>query len=155
MNYILITSDSYTAGGSTKAAFDICVVRLRHGRWPLYASTSHINSIKPGDQFLVYVAGKYHSRQCFISSFKVIEIVSKKLLNIDEKILNLTNPKPVKELVFEKSEAFKAVNIKEYLDRLDHTMNRASNKWGALMMGGVKKISVDDYNLIHSNLVKN
>ena len=155
MNYILITSDSYTAGGSTIAAFDICVVRLKHGRWPLYVSTAHTNRIKPGDKFLVYVAGKHYSRQCFISSFKVIEIISKKLLNIDEKILNLTNPNPVKELIFKKSEALKVVNIKEYLDRLDHTKKRVSNKWGALMMGGVKKISDDDYNLINSNLVKN
>lgn len=154
MNFILVSSDGFTDSGAETSAYNICLARIRKGRWPIYSSTPHNKNLKKNDGFLIYVAGKKVNKQNFILSFKAKEIITKKneIMNVDHKILKLTNPYPDKEIAFEPGEINKMIPIHSYLDILDHTKNRHSEKWGSLMMGGVKKISDHDFKLVTSKL---
>ena len=149
MYYILITSDSYNNFGTKVSAFDICETRLRENRWPLYKQTGHLRTIKKNDFFLIYVAGKKKNRQHFIGCFECIDIIDRRLKNVDQKILELSNPAPYKEIVFKIKKTKNFLNIRNILDDLEHTKNR-KKKWGSLFMGGVKKISFKDYQLVMS-----
>lgn len=152
MNYILIGSDSFNTSGQIIHAFDICQARIKNKIWPLYESTSYSKSIKKNDNFLVYVAGKYKHKHNFIMKFNCLEIKNQNFKKIDQEILNLTNPLPFKEIIFDQAISTKFVYIKDFLDELDFTKNRKSNKWGSIMMGGVKKINDDDYKFLSLKL---
>lgn len=155
MNYILITTDSYTKGGMSKPAIDIALPRLKAGRWPLYKSTHFAKKILPGDNFLAYIGGIYKFKNNFISFFKAENVISKNLNDVDNNLLDLTNKYPSREIIFSPIDLkeIKSVNIKDYLDILDHTKNRKSKTfWGACMMGGVINISDYDFKLIFSKL---
>lgn len=154
MNYILVSSDGFTDHGAELSAYNICLARIRKGRWPIYSNTAHNKNLKNDDGFLVYVAGKKVNKQNFILSFKAKKIITKtnEMLNVDHKILKLNNPPPDKEIVFEPKEINNMVPIHFYLDTLDHTKNRKSAKWGSLMMGGVKNITDHDFKFITSKL---
>lgn len=155
MDYILITADSYTKGGVSKHAIDIALPRLQAGRWPLYSSTNYSDDISVGDRFLVYIGGIHKFKNCFISYFSANKIISKNLNDIDNNILDLTNKYPKKEIVFSEInlKEIKSVNIKDYLEVLDHTKHRKSKKlWGVCMMGGVRKISKKDYEFLKEKI---
>tara|TARA_B110000503_G_scaffold17375_1_gene25200 strand:- start:618 stop:1085 length:468 start_codon:yes stop_codon:yes gene_type:complete len=154
MNYILVSSDGFTDSGAALSAYNICLARIRRGRWPMYSNTAHNKRIKSNDQFIIYVAGKKVNKQNFILSFKAKKIITKKIemLNVDHAILKLTNPHPDKEIVFEPKEINNLLPIHSCLDMLDHTKNRKSVKWGSLMMGGAKSITEHDFKFIASKL---
>ena len=152
MYYILISNDSFTLSGTTKPAIEIIRDRLKHGRWPLYKSTGHLKKINIGDKCLLYVAGRQMYKQSFVTFFKIQNIENKKLLDVDNIKINISNPKPVIELIFKRINNIKYVPIKDFLDILDYTKKRKSNKWGSLMMGGVKKISKKDFEIIKNKL---
>lgn len=151
MYYILITTDSYNNYGSKVSAYDICKVRLKNNCWPLYKGTSNLKKIKIKDKFVVYLGGNRDYRQHFIASFECESIIDKKLKNVDEKFLELTNSPPEKEIIFKENNSTKKISIMDIIDLLDHTKNR-KRKWGSLMMGGCVNISHKDYKFITSKL---
>lgn len=151
MYYILITTDSYNIFGTKVSAYEVCKSRLKNNYWPLYKSTDNLEKIKKKDKFVIYVGGRCEYRQHFISSFECVSIINKNFKKVDKKYLELANSPPTKEILFKENKSTKILGIMDVIDQLDHTKNR-KKKWGSLMMGGCRIISLNDYKLITSKL---
>jgi len=149
MSCILITNDQSSLTGSTVTAIEIIKFRLKKGSWPLYPGTKNRDKLKVNDKCFVYVAGKSDFKQNFVSYFVVKAIREFKYSsnNLEENELRLSTPTPIKTLIFESTDIFKPIYIKNIMKKLDFT-KKASNKWGTLMMGGVKIISNNDTQLL-------
>ena len=137
--YVLGTSDS-----STKNAYNILMKRLEEKKYPLYTRTPHLHRIQSNDEVVFYLAGKKDKAQNFLGQAIVgsIETSSELLVDPDKE-------KYVVEeyLILDKIKIFKApVHIKSIITKLDFIINKSN--YGVYFMGGVKKISEKDFNLI-------
>jgi hypothetical protein len=136
--YCLITSDF-----ENQSAFDIIKKRLNNKRYPLYKKTPFLDKVKKNDNVLFYVAGKNHKAQNFIGS-AIIED-----LEIPEKVLtDAENNKAVaKLLVLNNINIFEiSVPIRPIISQLEFIINKYN--FGVSLVGGVSKITKNDFNLI-------
>jgi hypothetical protein len=145
MSFILITNDQPSLTGSTVTAIEIVKFRLKKGCWPLYSGTKNKDKLKVNDKCFVYIAGRSDFRQNFVSYFVIKAIRESKYStnNLEEDVLRLNTPIPFKNLIFEPTNIFKPIYLKDVMQKLEYT-KKISVKWGALFMGGVKIISNKD-----------
>jgi predicted RNA-binding protein len=137
--YVLGTSDS-----STKNAYSILMKRLDEKKYPLYTRTPHLNRIQSNDVAVFYLAGKKDKAQNFLGEAIIssIETSSELLIDPDKERYVVE-----KYLILDKIKIFKApVHIKSIITKLDFIINKSN--YGVYLMGGVKKISEKDFNLI-------
>lgn len=145
-HFIFIKGDAYLKNGSLISAFEATKLLLNSRIWPLYSSTSNRKSIKQGDLLLFYISGKHENSQRVIakSCIKAIEPWTKK---------HDTQCPIYPEL------AFSAVilgNVKYFStpvtikDHIDHLSFFPENriKWGTALMGGVRRITAEDYDYL-------
>jgi len=139
--YVLGTSDS-----STKNAYSILMKRLDEKKYPLYTRTPHLNRIQSNDVAVFYLAGKKDKAQNFLGEAIIssIETSSELLIDPDKERYVVE-----KYLILDKIKIFKTpVHIKSIITKLDFIINKSN--YGVYLMGGVKKISENDYKLITS-----
>ena len=137
--YILGTSDS-----STKNAYSILMKRLDEKKYPLYTRTPHLHRIQDNDAVVFYLAGKKDKAQNFLAESVISSVETSNELLIDpDKERYVVE----KYLILDKIKIFKApIHIKSIITKLDFIVNKSN--YGVYLMGGVKKISENDYKLI-------
>ena len=137
--YCLGTSDS-----ATENAVDILKRRLDEKKYPLYKKTPFHKDVKKDDGVVFYVAGRKNKSQNFIgySLIKSVEIPNETLIDPDKNKYVLE-----KYLLFENIILFKTpIHIKAIINQLEFIKNKTN--FGVYLMGGVSKITENDFNLI-------
>jgi len=137
--YCLGTSDS-----TTENAIDILKRRLDEKKYPLYKKTPFLKDIKKDDEVVFYVAGKKNKSQNFIafSHIKSVETPNESLIDPDKNKYVLE-----KYLLFENITLLKTpIHIKAIINQLEFIKNKTN--FGVYLMGGVSKITENDFNLI-------
>jgi hypothetical protein len=145
-HFLLITTDGETENGKRASARMIIDWRLDRGRWPIYSGTRHKRNMRPGDLLLFYQGGSRSGRQHIVARGRIAEIATPKLDDefdppwllsgaadqalILDHVEVLTAPVPIRPLMGEIS----------ILPKLRY--------WGALLMGGCRKMTEEDYDLI-------
>lgn len=152
MPYILITSDQSSINEKIVAAIDIVKFRLGEGQWPLYKATPFLYDLKKEDKCLVYLAGKNQFSQHFVGHFEILEVRQSQNPDKEENKLGILTQKPVREIIFKPTLIMQPVSVRELLKHLDHTSKVTDKTWGAKFMGGVRRISNNDFDLIKQKL---
>jgi hypothetical protein len=136
--YCLTTSDF-----EDQSAFDILKKRLNNKRYPLYKKTPFLDKIKKNDNVLFYVAGKNHKAQNFIGTAIIEDLeISEQVLTDAEK-----NKAIAKLLVLNNIKVFEnSVPIRPIISQLEFIINKYN--FGLSLIGGVSKITENDFNLI-------
>jgi hypothetical protein len=145
-HFLLITTDGETESGKRASARMLIDWRLERRRWPIYAGTRHKRTFQPGDFVLFYQGGNRPGRQHIVAQARIAGIITPKhdeefdppwllsgtadqALVLDE-VRALSEPVAIKPLMGEIS----------ILPKLRF--------WGALLMGGCRRLTVADYDLI-------
>jgi len=118
--------------------------RLDEKKYPLYTKTPHLHRIQSNDEVVFYLAGKKDKAQNFLAEAIIssVETSSELLIDPDKERYVVE-----KYLILDKIKIFKApVHIKSIITKLDFIINKSN--YGVYLMGGVKKISEKDFNLI-------
>lgn len=145
-HFLLITTDGETENGKRASARTLIDWRLERRQWPLYAGTRHKMTMRAGDLLLFYQGGSRPGRQNIVAQARIDSIRSAgrddefdppwMLSSAADQVLALTdvrvlaNAVPIRPLMGEIS----------ILPKLRY--------WGALLMGGCRKMTEDDYDLI-------
>lgn len=148
-HYLLMKRKGISPTGRRMSASESAKALLDVGFWPLFKQTPCKNIIQPGQQILIYLAGPDKDCQQVIASVSIgsIEHWSDRkhkaacpihLDDIPSLVINMTDVK-----VFERP-----VKIKERLDMLDLVPKSNPKKWGAALMGGMKTLTHNDYNVL-------
>ena len=135
--YCLGTSDT-----TTENAIDILKRRLHEKKNPLYKKTPFLKDIKKDDEVVFYVAGKKNKSQNFIafSHIKLVETPNELLIDPDKNKYVLE-----KYLLFENITLLKTpIHIKAIINQLEFIKNKTN--FGVYLMGGVSKITENDFN---------
>ena len=149
MNYLLVASDKKTVNNQILSANMILDFRLKSGRWPIYLKTMFKDAIKSNDKCIVYVAGKYETRQSFVTDFIIKDIEKNSTLeNLENKKLYINTPVPIFDLIFEPTRIKNIINAKNLINHLDLTNNLLSNAWGLPFRSGVNILTDRDYNFL-------
>ena len=139
--YCLVTSDSLK-----ESAIDIFNKRIEEKKYPLYPRTPNLNEIKDDDEVVFYIAGAGKERQSFVGQAIIQKVETPKEFLVDP---DKDNHEVIKYLWFKKIKIFEtSKNIQSIIDKLDFVKNK--NNYGAYLMGGVKKLTQRDFNLITS-----
>jgi|TARA_Y100000031_G_scaffold143438_1_gene173884 predicted RNA-binding protein len=139
--YCLVTSDSLK-----ESAIDIFNKRIEEKKYPLYPRTPNLNEIKDDDEVVFYIAGAGKERQSFVGQAIIQKVETPKEFLVDP---DKDNHEVIKYLWFKKIKIFEtSKNIQSIIDKLDFVKNK--NNYGAYLMGGVKKLTQRDFNLIIS-----
>lgn len=142
--YCLGTSDT-----TTENAIDILKRRLDEKKYPLYKKTPFLKDIKKDDEVVFYVAGKKNKSQNFIafSHINSVETPNELLIDPDKNKYVLE-----KYLLFENITLLKTpIHIKAIINQLEFIKNKTN--FGVYLMGGVSKITENDFNLIKKQLL--
>lgn len=144
--FILIVSDTYGLSGKRYLASKLVEKRLERGIWGLYPSTPNRNVIQVGDQVLIYLGGNGPNRCSVIAAAKVGEIENPRTAifvdppnvesNAADRLLHLVEVQKIQP-----------VDIRALLDDLSFIPENRK-KWGVALMGGCRKISLEDYRKI-------
>ena len=144
--FILVCSDGSDVDDRKVFAKDIADSRIGVGEWPLYKDTPHKGSIKPGDHVLIYLAGSGLHAQCFVGTAKVSSVAVAKR-GWQEPLSNLVADPAILMISLEGIVMWgRPVSIREHLKDLEFV--KSKRFWGVSLMGGVKQISVRDFELI-------
>lgn len=145
-HFLLITTDGETENGRKASARTIIDWRLERRRWPIYPGTRHSRSLTRGDLVLFYQGGSRPGRQCIVARARIADVrpadrdeefdppyvfsaAADRVLVLDDVRL-LDAPVPIRPLMGEIS----------ILPKLRF--------WGALLMGGCRKMTAEDYDII-------
>lgn len=74
------------------------------------------------------------------------------LKNYEEEQFKINTSKSVLDIIFKPTTVKNVVNAKNLLGKLDLTKNVNTLNWGVSFVGGVKRLTDNDYNII-SNLI--
>jgi len=144
--YLLICVDGIDAAGKAVSAHGIASGRMETMEWPLYKSTGFAKTITTGDSCLIYVGGQRKHSQSFIG-FGIVAAVEPAPRRWSEQDSSLVTNPATRLIKFANVEHWaRPVSIKAHLDDLYFIKNRS--RWGLHMMGGVKRIPVEDFELI-------
>jgi hypothetical protein len=145
--FVLIKKESFGARGGRFTAEESAEMLLKHKVWALYSQTPNYKNITTGDSVVIYCGGHDRGRtQCAIAKATVANIRDWKKSDSATYPLELDGM-PGKLLELDGIEKFEPVDVKLHLDQLDLTpKNRA--KWGVALIGGVKRITANDFNVL-------
>lgn len=148
-HYLLMKRKGFLASGQQLSATESARALLNVGYWPLFKQTPCKNMVEAGQKILIYLAGSERDCQQVIASASIDSVVpwSDKahkttypivLDDIPSIVLNLAN--------ISKYET--PINIKEHLKDLQFVPKSNPKKWGSALMGGMKTLSIHDYNIL-------
>jgi hypothetical protein len=142
--YILVTSDPYLA--TSEAVGSACILakkRMRRALWDIYYRTRFKDKIQSGDRVCFYIAGS-KSLKGHIIGYATVEEVTKKIQNsseYDEYVL----ANPVKQLKLKDVKEIEPINFRNKFFNLKMSKGINKEKWGAVLMGGVRRLSREDW----------
>lgn len=146
-HYILVAADAYRESGSVIGGYDTASRRLAKRRWPIYETTRHRKDLKPADRVVIYIAGSRWAKQSFIASAYISTIETTGRL-IEEGIEGSLGQSIWSFLVLDNIHKFEApIKIKDIATHLDF-FPVDNKKWGTILMGGARKISEHDFQVI-------
>jgi hypothetical protein len=145
-NYILVVNDCRNINNKIITAYDMTQRRLSQKQWPLYKNTPHQNTMKKGDNVIIYLAGTSKLSQHFVAYASVHSISVPNNYQADG--LDTINNPPAKIIIFQKIIILKeSISIKDLLDDLEF-LPKKTKKWGVVLQRGAKHISSIDANTI-------
>ena len=146
-HYILVTSDPYIA--TSEALGSACILvkkRMQRALWDIYYRTSFKDKIKSGDRVCFYVAGA-KSMKGHIIGCATVEEVTKKIQNSPEHVEYLLTA-PVKQLKLKDVKEIEPINFRKEFFNLKMSEGINKQKWGAVLMGGVRRLSREDWEVL-------
>ena len=146
-SFIIITSDiDYIQ------AFDILKYRLENHMWGLHKNTRGKLKIYSGCNLIFYLAGRKKLAQHLVATAKIKAIshsFSRSDLNLYTFNLSYCTQIPEIKILLEQIEYFKSpIYIKDHTKNLELFPKKPFFKWGVYLQGGIKQISLKDYNYI-------
>lgn len=144
MNHYIFTINDLEIGNNIMPVNEVANVLLASNRWLHTNKTNNIKKMKPGDNVLIYFAGR--SRRYFYGAFEIASIVRKNpmyqpdcltinsLFDLACKIRNI--------IVFDTP----ILLTEELRNSLSFITNKSN--WGIFFMHSTKIISKNDYDLI-------
>lgn len=140
--YILTVGDSFENDTKIDSLTEFNK-RLKNNFWYLYNRTSFANEININDKVIFYVSGAQNKKIFGSAEIKLKQLVTKKLFD------TYTYNDPKYCLSFKKIERFnEPVLMKDKIFNTDFFLNskkKNKKKWGVFLMGGVRKISKNDF----------
>lgn len=144
--FIFVANDGFTETGSKVDAYGIACWRIHHGRWAVYRATRNRNLIRPGDNVAVYVGGQRKHRQTVIATARVREIGPyRRDTPVDP--VGVDNELPQSVVYLDEQKLITPRPIRPMLDHLSFIPENHM-KWGVALMGGIRRISHEDFNRI-------
>jgi len=147
--FLVVKRSGYHKGGRLLSATDAAKEILQVGFWPLFFRSPCRRMVKPGHSILIYLAGGESDCQAVIASAVVKDVIDWDAkvharlypLMLDgqpETVMNLVDitffPEPVL--------------IKSKLSQLDLVPKQNPSKWGAMLVGGMKSLTENDYSVL-------
>lgn len=139
--FLMIVTD----GAAKHSAFDVANRRLDQGLWPIYKGTRNRRAISPGDTILIYLGGSKAWSQSIIASarIKAVDEGGRRALPAIDKEEAQTE-QPFKTLRLEQIDYFdEPLDIRPFVGKLTFLPN--SPKWGAVLVGGCRKMTREDF----------
>lgn len=146
-HFLLIKQGDHTPDGVRLNALQAAKALLGAGVWPLWTRTPCKLLVKAGDRVAIYLAGTNNQAVVATATVREKKLWTASMLRayplclsgVPEQVLMLGDVVELKA----------PVRIADHLDRLDFIgANKA--KWGVRLMGGMRSISVDDFQLLTS-----
>jgi hypothetical protein len=141
-NFLLIVNSAESIDGKNISAYEMAKRRLAALQWALYINTPHRKIIQKEDRVIVYLAGTQLHGMSFVATAivhgkdkaeKYIGDGQDVLAGIPHEYIQLKNLMWFENFV-------RIHSIKDSLDFIP----KKTNRWGAVMQRGVKKISEED-----------
>jgi hypothetical protein len=140
--FILVTKDSFDENSKPIIALNLIKLRLKHNKWPIYIKTRCRNQFKENDDILFYVGGRNLEGGNIIAQGKIKSISKKANYEIFD------DEPPVFYLEFKDVTFF--INPINFTEKVKHLSFFPKNekKWGVVLMGGCRKISKGDWDIL-------
>lgn len=143
-HYILVTSDPYLASSEKLgSAYVLTKKRMRKALWDIYDRTSFKDKIQSGDRVCFYVAGA-KSMKGNIIGYATVADVTKRIQKTPEHVEYFLAT-PVKQLKLRDVQEIEPINFREKFFTLKMSEGINTKKWGAVLMGGVRRLSSEDW----------
>ncbi len=143
MNFLFITTPQHDDHGLKVSASKVFDQRINENRWAIYESTRNKKQISENDKIVFYVSNLKSGGH--LVGTATISKLQKPLRNqrfySEHGIVDYY-------VLFKDIEMFeKTINFKNILENLSFCpLNK--QKWGVVLMGGVRQLNDDDYNYI-------
>ncbi|WP_353500273.1 hypothetical protein [Vibrio chaetopteri] len=147
-HYLILKRADYTRELCLTATESVMAL-IQCGFWPLYKQTPCKNIVKSGEKVLIYLPGDEPDTQHVMGSFTIAKVTPWTTFHKRKYPLQL-DAEPSVVLEMTDVEVFDLpVPIKPLLDKLDLTPTNRQ-KWGCVMVGGMRRITPNDYSLLSS-----
>lgn len=146
--YIFVVSDSEYIDGTIASGYNIAIHRLENKIWPLYRGTRNRLSIAAEDRALIYIGGSKQQSGKVIGScsIKRVERKLRRFSQVDPDNI-LTEPAEMLLHIGEIEIFCLPKHFRDVLPKLD-CKPRNMQKWGVILLGGLRRISKNDYFLL-------
>lgn len=145
-HFLLITTDGETEGGKRVSARTLIDWRLDRRRWPIYAGTRHKRTMQPDDLVLFYQGGNRLGRQHIVAQARISNIIIPKREEEFDPPWLLSGVADQALVLDEVRVLIEPVAIRLLMGEI--SILPKIRFWGALLMGGCRKMTVADYDLI-------
>ena len=144
--FIFVCADGVSIEDRLLKAKDIALERISAGEWPIYKGTAWRGKMEKGDRCLFYLAGSGEEAQHFIGQAEICKcaVAARRWREPMETLIT----EPAAEVVHLESIGLyrRPVSVRALLDRLSFIRDR--KRWGLYFIGGVRAISVEDFELV-------
>lgn len=148
-HFILMKRSGLSASGNAMSATESALALVNLGFWPLFKNTPCRKMISPGSHVLIYLAGTEKDCQHVIASACIASITQWNHREHQSKYPLILDGEPEQVLTFKDVIIFQSpISIRANFSKLDLIPKKNLSKWGSAMMGGMKAISVTDYNIL-------
>lgn len=142
--FLLVVSAAESINGKAISAEEMALRRLNAGMWALYKNTPHKREIQPGDELIIYLAGRNGMRFIAAATAGEVNFRVKKydadgdvLIGTPDAVLEVQNVRPFKQ----------DVAIHEVKERLCF-IPKGTKSWGCVLQRGAKRLTHEDATLI-------
>lgn len=150
-HYLMICGNGYNELGEPVEPYDVLKHRLHNSYWPIYSNTRNRKTIKESDQLAFYVSGnkEFGGMVVAVARAKEILIDQKRLISYK----NIENEVSMGENFYSIVKldgidlALRKTIIKQSLKHLSFGKENMK-KWGALLQGGCRKLTEEDFLLL-------
>lgn len=145
--FLLIKKECFDKNGALLTAKESAGLLLSLGYWPLWNRTKCREMVRAGDELLVYLAGDDPGSQSIVARAEIAEIVPWAKKFADTYPLDVDGM-PEKVLMLKKIKMLdRPTIVKSLLDTLSFVPAN-KNRWGVVMMGGMRHINQQDFLLL-------
>lgn len=143
-HFLMVSSDSEDIYDRRISAFAITAYRLGKGLWPIYNGTRYRKHLSSGARLLFYIGGSREYSGLVVARANIVEVINKTMLVDHEDFLTAPAFQVLRLVDVDMLEP--KIKLKSLIAQL--TFINPGPKWGAALMGGVRKVTKDDYNYL-------